>query len=289
MLQLRVLTKRRASDESDEPYKTCLTKELLKDDLPQLTFQSCLENLLNQESIQQYKSAFSPDILLVKLKGDTVFKEVDDTEMLDRQMVTELGLVATKRRVLKEILKEVKKLEQKQSGPVKDKKERNAVIESFSSSSTSQSNSEESDKQEKTSTAVNLRKRNGDEVSLLREELNLMLKKHEELQNEFKAFKADCEQRLEQYKNRVPEAIFKTVIDTSMRETKPKVVVNVDNTEASTTCGTISACVTPTKGNARQRWKEKDSEIKTSDSIQMVPRDLSQFDKTIPGNRDDFI
>ena len=181
MLQLRVLTKRRASDESDEPYKTCLTKELLKDDLPQLTFQSCLENLLNQESIQQYKSAFSPDILLVKLKGDTVFKEVDDTEMLDRQMVTELGLVATKRRVLKEILKEVKKLEQKQSGPVKDKKERNAVIESFSSSSTSQSNSEESDKQEKTSTAVNLRKRNGDEVSLLREELNLMLKKHEEL------------------------------------------------------------------------------------------------------------
>ena len=58
--------------------------------------------------------------------------QIEDTEKIDREKVTELGLVATKRRILKEILKEVKNLEQNQSAEKKS-----ALIDSCSSSSPS--------------------------------------------------------------------------------------------------------------------------------------------------------
>ena len=58
-------------------------------------------------------------------------------------------------------------------------------------------------------------------------------------------------------------------------------------TEAASTA-TTSTTSTPLKG-AREKWKSKDSEIVTSDSISMAPRDMKAFDTTIGGNREEFI
>ena len=117
MLQLSVLSKKVADDPTaaDEPYKTCLTKELDPKRLTELTFQACLENLLDESSIETYKSAFSPD-LLIKTKGGKTFKVVKDLGTVNISKIAEVGLLATKRRVLKEILKEVKKIDVSSAG-----------------------------------------------------------------------------------------------------------------------------------------------------------------------------
>ena len=100
-----------------------MTKELdQKKDLPKLSFQACLENLLSKESIEHYRSAFSAN-LLVKYENDKHFRQVEDLETVDRAKVTEVGLLATKRRVLKEILKEVKKID------IQATKKKNDIIE----------------------------------------------------------------------------------------------------------------------------------------------------------------
>ena len=149
VIQLKVLTKKASSEgssQNNEAYKTYLTKDLEPEALQKnLTFEACLKHLLDAESAQSYKNAFS-STLLVKCKKEATFKELtDDTKPQD---VIEVGLLATKRRVLKEILKEVKK------SASTDAKVDSAVEVSSSSRANSQPTATEESGQKRTGAEV---------------------------------------------------------------------------------------------------------------------------------------
>ena len=121
VFKLSIVAKRVASSSDqtaanqEQTFKTYLTKEVEEGVVKKLSFDTCIDNLLSKESSATYKSAFSPHIL-VRRKEEDPFTELssEEAEKFKVKDVVEVGLLATKRRVLKQILKEVKK----ERGPV---------------------------------------------------------------------------------------------------------------------------------------------------------------------------
>ena len=65
-------------------------------------------------------------------------------------------------------------------------------------------------------------------------------------------------------------------------------------TDSSSTAATKSQSLTPVKSTSSSYQRDrlgmlKDSEIKTSEHIKQVPRDIEAFKTTVEGNREDFI